>query len=356
MNFRFVVQQLGLLLLVMSALLIALAAVVGVTAAFGGPINHAGLWAMLISGGVGGVIGAAAWLSTRHVTAHLGRREALLLVALTWVIGAALAGLPYYVWAHLDATQTDSPFRSAVNCYFEAMSGLTTTGATIVVDIEALPPTILFWRALTHWLGGLGIVVLFVAVLPSLGTGGKKLFRVEAPGPSQEGVKPHIRETARVLWLIYLVLTAAAVLSYWAITPMSLFDSVCHGFSTIATGGLANRNASMGAYDSIALDAIVSVFMLLAGVNFAIYYAIAQGRFRVLTRDVELRVYLALKIIVILIVMFDLTGQRIVSTSPEVATIERANLGEAARAATFTTIALQTGTGFCTVEHNQFRS
>ncbi|MCH8315518.1 MAG: TrkH family potassium uptake protein, partial [Planctomycetes bacterium] len=138
------------------------------------------------------LVGGLLWLRTRGSVKHIGRREALLLVGVSWLIGAAVAGMPYLLWAHWHTGPGEQhPFLDPVNCYFEAMSGLTTTGATVLGDrysIEALPQSLLLWRAFTQWLGGLGIVVLFVAVLPMLGVGGKRLFRVEAPGPAPEGL------------------------------------------------------------------------------------------------------------------------------------------------------------------------
>ena len=166
MNTTNVFNQLGLLIIAMSAVLLALA---GVAALFDGDAGREGMWAMLSSAGIGGAIGSGLIFITRKRSKYIGRREALLLVALSWFIGAALAATPYLLWAHFDDSQTESPMRNFIDCYFEAMSGLTTTGATILSDIEIVPPSLLLWRALTHWLGGLGIVVLFVAVLPSLG-------------------------------------------------------------------------------------------------------------------------------------------------------------------------------------------
>ena len=128
------------------------------------------------------------------------------------------------------------------------MSGLTTTGATVLADIEAVPHELLLWRAFTHWIGGLGIVVLFVAVLPTLGLGGKRLFQVEAPGPTSEGLQPQIRQTVRILWLIYLGLTVLEILALWIVARMHIFDSICHTFSTVATGGFSTKNASIGYY------------------------------------------------------------------------------------------------------------
>jgi trk system potassium uptake protein TrkH len=209
MNLRYVLKQLGLLLLVLSAVLVGVAAVFFLAeAGLKHDVTRTAMQAMFITGLIGILAGGGAWLFTRKTEQQIGRRAALLLVAVSWLGGAAFAGLPFFLWAHLPGTDAPDghPFRSFVNCYFEAMSGLTTTGATILAgdpatgwDIESVPRSLLLWRAFTQWLGGLGIVVLFVAVLPSLGVGGKRLFQVEAPGPAPEGLQPQIRQTARVL-------------------------------------------------------------------------------------------------------------------------------------------------------------
>ena len=203
------------------------------------------------------------------------------------------------IWAHMAGGATnDHPFRQAINCYFEAMSGLTTTGATVLSEIESMPASLLFWRSLTHWLGGLGIVLLFVAILPSIGVGGKRLFRVEAPGPEPEGVHPHIRETARILWFIYLGLTVAQILALKFIGGMTIFDSFCHTFGTLATGGFSTKNASVGHYyDSMAVDVIIIVFMVLAGANFGLYFQLIRKRWRDVVKDVELRTYLLILLV-----------------------------------------------------------
>lgn len=347
MNYRFVMRQLGLLLIVLSA---AMLLITGLEYALwsGGASDTLARWALGITVMVGVGVGAVLWLIGRAGDyERMGRRDALLLVALSWIIGAGLAGLPFFLWAWSNReTYPDHRFLSYVACYFEAMSGLTTTGATVLDDIRTLPPGLLLWRSATHWLGGLGIVVLFVAVLPTLGVGGKRLFNVEAPGPAQAGVRPRIAETARALWLIYLGLTAAAFLCL-KIAGMSWFDSLCHTLSMVSTGGLSTRNASIGHYDSVAIDLICIVFMLLAGVNFALFYAVTRGRWRIMWKDQELRVYLTLKFAVIILVTANIVGLPIMTTAGE--TVD-GTVGQALRYAGFQTVAMHTGTGFCTAD------
>ncbi|MAE67781.1 MAG: potassium transporter [Phycisphaeraceae bacterium] len=346
---RSVLRLVGLLTLVLSGSM--LLTTLAILAWFGmQPTELAAKKALLVTVAAGVVIGLALWLVGYGRKAYLGRREALLLVAISWLIGAALAGMPYRMWA-LFASADDHQFSSMVSCYFEAMSGLTTTGATVLGDVSALPRALLLWRATTHWLGGLGIVVLFVAVLPTLGVGGKRLFQIEAPGPASQGVRPRIRETARMLWLIYLVLTVAQVMLLWS-AGMNIFDAVCHTFATMATGGFSTAGASVGAFDSIAIDTIVIVFMLLAGVNFGVYYLVLRGKARAAWRDPELRLYLLILLVATLIVAWDIHGRPVVLMTG--GTGEAAGVGEAIRYGAFQVVAVQTTTGFCTADFDRW--
>jgi trk system potassium uptake protein TrkH len=303
------------------------------------------------------LLGGGLWLSTRGGGDRLGRREAMLVVALGWLIGAAVAALPFFIWARLsDHIDPSHPFHSFVDCYFESMSGLTTTGATVLGtrpnDIESLPRGLLLWRASTHWIGGLGIVVLFVAVLPTLGVGGKKLFNFESTGPTKAGVKPRIRETARILWIIYLAMTAAQVVAL-LLCGMSLFDSICHTFATLGTGGFSTRNASIGDPQyGPATYIVITFFMVMAGCNFGLYYQLMRGRFATFLRDPELRLYLAILTVASIIVTVSILHLPIQTT--DTAVIPSAGLGEAALHATFQVVSIQTTTGFCTADYNSW--
>ena len=353
MNYRLILNQLGLLLIVLGAVLAAIALWDLVYAWYGHPGERAALLSVVTSALVGFLLGGVVWWKTPTTSPIVGRKEALLLVAMTWFLGAALSGLPYYLWASIDpSAPPDHPFRNPINCYFEAMSGLTTTGATILSEIESLPRSLLLWRSFTHWLGGLGIVVLFVAVLPSLGVGGKKLYRVEAPGPTPEGVRPHIRETARVLWLIYLGLTVLQVLALH-FAGMNWFDSICHTFGTLATGGFSPRNASVGEFNSGLIDFIIIFFMILAGGNFGLYHQISIGKWRSALRDPEFKFYLGLLFVGSAIVVFSLIDHPIVMTTGE--EIEP-SLWHAVREGTFTAVSIQTTTGFCTSDFHLWPS
>ena len=301
------------------------------------------------SAGFGLALGAALWVLARGVPLVVGRREALLLVAASWLLGALLSGLPYYIWPVWDIESgATHPFHSAVDCYFEAMSGLTTTGATILSDVSALPKSLLLWRSLTQWLGGVGIVVLFVAVLPSLGVGGKNLYRVEAPGPKSEGIHPQIRETARTLWLIYLGLTLLAAFLF-RVFGMDWIDSVSHALCALATGGFSTKNSSIGGFNSASIDMITILFMFLAGVNFSVYHQAVTGKVRSIFKDTELLCYITFLVVGSVIVSACLFNQPIITTSGEVL---EPSAAQAVRHGVFATASQQTTTGFCTADFN----
>ena len=359
MNIRFVIRQVGLLLLVLSSVMLIVAGLAAFDwmVAHGGSSERSAMIALLLTAVIAALAGGGMILTIRPSTAQLGRREAMLLVAVTWTVGAIVAALPFLLWAHVqkhsaDPTFLTQPFLSPVNCLFESMSGLTTTGATILSDIESLPRGILLWRSLTHWLGGLGIVVLFVAVLPSLGAGGKRLVGFEVSGPRKQSIQPNIRDTARMIAYIYCGLTALCILAYGLLTPMNWFDAVCHAGSTVSTGGFSTRNASLAYWNSAAVETICIIFMVLAGISFALFYALIKGRHRMVSRDPELRVYLVTQVIVALLIALTLVGKPILMISGTA--VDQAGAVDAIRHATFVTVALHTGTGFCTADYENW--
>ena len=182
-------------------------------------------------------------------------------------------------------------FSSLVNACFESTSGFTTTGATVIQDLEILPKGILFWRSLTHWLGGMGIILLSMAILPMLGVGGMQLYRAEVPGPVPDRLKPRIRETAKTLWMVYVLISVLEV-GFLLVGGMSLFDAVCHTFGTMATGGFSTHNASISHYGSAYIDGVITFFMFAAGANFALHYQLLRGNPRRYLQDPEFRFYL----------------------------------------------------------------
>ncbi|HUT42010.1 MAG TPA: TrkH family potassium uptake protein [Gammaproteobacteria bacterium] len=228
------------------------------------------------------VAGLALWLPNINQHSELSVRDGFLFVTLFWAILGIVGSLPFILGLHLGIT----------DAIFESISGFTTTGATVIVGLDRLPPSILYHRQQIQWLGGMGIIVLAVAILPLLGVGGMSLYRAEASGVSkQEKITPRIAETARVLWIIYFTLTLACTLAFW-IAGMTLFDAVGHAFATVATGGFSTHDASLGYYNSPLIESIAIVFMLAGGVNFAIHF-MAWRRLSIAPygTDPEVRVY-----------------------------------------------------------------
>jgi trk system potassium uptake protein TrkH len=339
-HLRFLVKQLALLLVVLGVAMAIVAAWGGIQAGLGSEGEASAAWSLLTASGLSAVLGGACWAIGRGTSGFLDRREALLLVVLSWLAAAVLGGVPYFAWTFF-ADHPDHVFRSPIASVFETMSGLTTTGATVLSDIEALPHALHLWRALTHWLGGLGIIVLFVAVLPSLGVGGRRLFGVESAGPQPGGVHPQIRETARNLWYIYSGLTVLQIVAL-KIAGLSLFDAVCHAFGTLATGGFSTRGASVGAYSAV-VQVIIIVFMVVAGCNFGLYQAVFRGKIREVLKDPELRVYLAILATATAAIAFWINGTTIKTTT---GALVDATPGVALREAAFNVTAIQTTTGF----------
>jgi trk system potassium uptake protein TrkH len=237
-----------------------------------------------------------------HASKALGRRDAVLAVTLIWVVAGISGGLPFVIGAGMDPA----------SAFFEAVSGFTTTGATVIADIDTrLSRTLLLWRSLIQWLGGMGIVVLFVAVFPNVGAGGKHLFKGEVPGTSAEGLKPRIRQTSYELWKIYAALTLLETLLLVAV-GLDSFDAICHAFTTMATGGFSTHDASVGGFDSPAVEYIVATFMLLGSANFGLYWASLQERsFRSLFRNLEFRALVgivSLSVLLITLYIYPITG------------------------------------------------
>jgi trk system potassium uptake protein TrkH len=212
---------------------------------------------------------------------ELSLREGFGVVCFGWTLFALFGALPYIYSGAIP---------SPLDAVFETMSGFTTTGSTILTDIEALPKSLLFWRALTHWLGGMGIIVLSLAILPMLGVGGMQLFKAEVPGPTADRLKPRIQDTAKLLWGVYLLLTTLEILMLM-LGGMTFFDAICHSFATLATGGFSTRNTSIAAYNSAYIDWVIVLFMFLAGVNFTLHLQALRGKLGTFFRNEELRFY-----------------------------------------------------------------
>lgn len=281
MNLRPVLRFLGRLLMVLGA-----AELVPAFVAWLYGEDHA-MRAFLSSAGAAVVAGAgAAWLGRlrKGEALQVFRREGVLIVVGGWVFASLFGALPYLASGAL---------LSPVDAFFESCSGFTTTGATVFLDIEGADRAILFWRSFSQWLGGMGIIVLFVALLPELGPGARFLYKLEVPGPTAEALHPRIHDTAVVLWRIYLGFTVAQT-ALLMLGGLDLFDALTHTFSTLSTGGFSPRNGSVADFPSVYVHLVIILFMLLAGANFSLYYGILRKRGWNLFRDTEFRIYMAI--------------------------------------------------------------
>lgn len=287
---------------------------------------------LLFSMGITILVGLGLYFSFSKNDRNIRKREGYLIVALSWIFMALFGMLPYLLSSEIPA------FHDA---FFETLSGLTTTGASILTDIEKMPKSLLLWRSMTQWIGGLGIIVLTVAILPLLGIGGIELFVAESPGPTSDKVHPRISETAKRLWYIYLGLTFFAFLLYW-IGGMTFYDAINHGLTTLATGGFSTKNASLAHYDSAFIHYVAILFMYLAGTNFTIIYFATHGRFRKVLRSDEFKAY-TLVILVISLVLFI----PIVQANP-------GSIEESFRKSLFQVVSLITTTGFVTDDYTQY--
>jgi trk system potassium uptake protein len=221
----------------------------------------------------------------------MNTKDGLSIVGLSWIIVSLIGALPYFLSGAVP-TFTDA--------FFETVSGFTTTGASIFADIESLPRGLLFWRSLTHWIGGMGLIVLYLAILPLLGSNAYQLYKAEAPGLTAEKIQPRMKETAKVLWGVYFLFTFAETILLMT-GGMTLFDALCHTFGTLATGGFSTRNASIGAFSPY-IQWIIIVFMFLAGINFMLHFSALKGNFKLYRKSEEFRYFVS--IIVIMIAIF----------------------------------------------------
>lgn len=238
-------------------------------------------------------IGLIFWLPTRRHIGELRRRDGFIIVTLFWVVLSLLSAIPFMVGPHL----------SFVDAFFEAVSGFTTTGATVIIGLDDLPPSVLYYRGQLQWLGGMGLIVLAVAIMPLLGIGGMQLYRAEAPGPmKEEKLTPRLAETARSLWLLYGGLTIACAMGYW-IAGMSAFDAIVHSYTTVSTGGFSTHDASLGYFNSVPINMVAILFMLAGGINFAVHYrAFISNSVRPYWHDVEVRWFLLFIVSALLVI------------------------------------------------------
>jgi trk system potassium uptake protein TrkH len=283
--------------------------------------------AFFISIAVTAVAGGVLMVLGRGRSLELRRRDGLAVVSLSWILAAAFGALPFLLSGALP---------TYVDCFFEAMSGFTTTGSSVMTNIEATAKGVLFWRDFTQWLGGMGIIVLFIAILPSLGVGGRHLFASEIPGAIKDGLRPRVKDTALLLWEIYFIISLAEVLLL-QLQGVSLFESLCHTFGTMATGGFSPLTASVGAYKNPMIEMTVLLFMVLAGTNFSLYFLVLRRRPSDMLGDPEWRVYISVIALACVLVAAELLG-RGVYKAPH----------EALRYSSFQVVSIMTTTGFMT--------
>ena len=283
-------------------------------------------------------VGFPVWLFTRY-SRTLTNRDGFAIVTFSWIITAIAGALPFYLSGAIP---------NITDAFFESMSGVTTTGATIIGNsttlphlengIESLPHGILFWRSFLQWIGGMGIVVFYIAILPLLGVGGVQLFKAEVLGPVADKITPRVRETAKILWMVYLGFTAVQILLL-RISGMPWFDSICHSFTTMPTGGFSTKNASIGYYDSVAIQYIIIFFMFLAGINFSLHFHAITGNVKSYFRDKEFLTYFGIIIVVGFLIFSSISAGGNEWTEKHF------------RDSLFQTVAILTGTGYCTADY-----
>ena len=285
MNVRFIIKMLGMMFILETFFLLAATLVAFL-------YRGDDFWPLLQSSGIMFGTGALCYGLCFNANEHsVGRREGMLIVTLTWALLSLLGMLPYYLGGYID---------NVTDAYFETMSGFTTTGSTILTDIESLPEGILFWRSLTQWQGGIGIIVFTVALLPILGSSAGVMFDEETSGLTHERFRPRITQAAKRLWGIYCLLTSCAVLLFW-LGPMDLFDAVNHAFTSISTGGYSTKNASIGFWHSAYTEYVAIAFMFIGSINMTLIYFCFNGRFGKLFRDEEFRWFVGFVVISILV-------------------------------------------------------
>jgi Trk-type K+ transport systems, membrane components len=275
------------------------------------------------------VVGALLLYSGKNADNQFGKRDGIIIVSISWVIVSAFGMLPFYLSGYVP---------DITNAFFETMSGFTSTGSTILDDIESLPHGLLFWRSITQWIGGLGIVFFTIAILPIFGVGSVQLFAAEASGLTYDKVHPRIGVTAKWIWSIYIGITIIITLLLW-LGGMNVFDSVCHSFATASTGGFSTKQASIEFYHSPYIEYVISVFMTVSGVNFSLLLILTKGKFRKFFKDTELKWYLISVVaftVFIAIGLYYTTGM---------------GAEESFRKSLFQVASLHTSTGFATADY-----
>jgi trk system potassium uptake protein len=322
-NFRPILRVSGVLLIILAVFMLT---AVPVSLSYGGEDLQAFLWSALICI----IIGLPLWFfNQRKNGTNIGKREGYLIVAVGW-IGMAVFGMLPFLFADV--------FSHIHDAFFETASGLTTTGASVLSDIEIIPKGILYWRSLIQWIGGMGIIVLTVAIMPLLGIGGIELFVAESPGPTSDKVHPRIRETAKRLWLIYVGLTLSLWVILW-LQGMSSFDAINHALTTLSTGGFSTKNSSIAHFDSPIIHYTIILFMMAGGTNFTIHYFIIKRQFHQAWKSEEFKTYLLIIAFLSIIITYS------------VFTSQQIPFEQAFRDSLFQVVSLLTTTGFVTADY-----
>ncbi|MEE4363793.1 MAG: potassium transporter TrkG [Desulfotignum sp.] len=328
MRWRYISGIVSIFLLVL-ALIMATPLMVSLVFRDGAHISF--IWSMVITGAAGLLLK----LLSRHMdedAPFINQKEGMAVVALSWTAIGIFGALPFYF----------SPdFSSVTDAVFESISGFTTTGSSVMTDIEAASPSLLFWRSLIQWLGGMGIIVLSLAILPFLGVGGIQLYKAEVPSPVPDKLAPRLSDSAKILWMVYAGLTLLLVVLL-AIGGMSVFESICHALTTMPTGGFSPKNASIAYYDSAYFDYVIVVFMVLAGINFSLHFQMLRGKPLIFFRDTECKIFLALTLVFSLAITLDLYGGVYDS------------FAAAFRYASFQAVSILTTTGYATADYELF--
>ena len=327
-NYRVIINILGTLLMLNGAFMLT-------SLPFSLYYQEGDFWAIVGSAAITMTFGWLIWILTRrNLNKELKKRDGYLVVSSGWLIMSFFGSLPYILSGSIP---------NLTDAFFETLSGFSTTGATILTDIESVHKGILFWRSLTQWIGGMGIIVLTVAILPILGIGGMQLFVAEAPGISPDKLQPRIKETAKRLWLIYLGLTGLESILLW-IGGMPFYDAINHGLTTMATGGFSTKNASIAYFSSPFIQYVIIFFMFMAGTNFTMTYFALHGRFRKVLNNDEFRFYLGFCLLFSVIV-----GSVIFGLGHE-------SLEKSFRDSLFQVVSIITTTGYITADYTSWTS
>ncbi len=328
MRWRYISGIVSIFLLVL-ALIMATPLLVSLVFRDGAHVSF--MWSMVITAAAGLLLK----LLSRHMdedAPFINQKEGMAVVALSWTAIGVFGALPFYF----------SPdFSSVTDAVFESISGFTTTGSSVMTNIEAASPSLLFWRSLIQWLGGMGIIVLSLAILPFLGVGGIQMYKAEVPSPVPDKLAPRLSDSAKILWMVYAGLTFLLVILL-AIGGMSVFESICHALTTMPTGGFSPKNTSIAHYESAYFDYVIVVFMVLAGINFSLHFQMLRGKPLAFFKDTECKIFLGLALVFTLAITLDLYGSVYDS------------FAAAFRYASFQAVSILTTTGYATADYELF--